>query len=277
MFSRRQNLVIGLTTFNTEMLKISVPAVAAVAQRGTTLIIHNDNPNARIRRRDIRKMGYRGRLNIINSDKSVGLRAARLRILDAVPRSARWIIYVNDDDVLTDATIVPTRGTDFAIIQNAAAVIRRISDLMRAGTNPKSIAPDGQNVILVRPHVGLAGTPVRVDIMRGAADIMRRVTNDLDAIDAAMEYRPPVDEMMWMALCAYAHNLDADMAPIFMNRMNYVINRIDTDAEKYGRRGVTQSRAQRFAAAAMAQYTQIINDAITAQSNANAAAADAAK
>lgn len=261
MFSHKNRIVIAITTFNTEMLNISVPAIAKLGRK-FLLVIHNDNPNARVRRRDIRKMGYGGRLRIINSDANIGLWRARLRILDTIPRKYHWIIFVNDDDVLTRATIAPARENDFAIIQNGMMIIRRISDMMRASRHPDEIVADGQNIVIMRPHVGIAGTPVRINVMRGAARVIRAAGDAIDKIGNDLEFRPPIDAMMWYAVCEYAHMAHPNMHPIFMNQTNYIINRIDTDAEKYGRRGVTQSRATRFTERAMERYCGAINDAI---------------
>ena len=105
MFRKKNNVIIGLACFNREMLKISIPAIARIKSR-FTLIIHNDNPATTIGPRDIRALGYDGPLHIINAAKNIGLRAARLRILDAATNGfpdAQWIIYVDEDDVLLSA------------------------------------------------------------------------------------------------------------------------------------------------------------------------------
>ena len=66
MMHKKSNIVVGLTTFDNEMLRISVPAIGRMHQK-VTLIIFNDNPTTTITRRQIRKIGYSGDLQIINS------------------------------------------------------------------------------------------------------------------------------------------------------------------------------------------------------------------
>ena len=66
MFKRKTQILVGLTTFYNEYLHVSVPALARLGRR-FTLIIHNDNPDTRVSRRQIRRLGYRGKLHIINT------------------------------------------------------------------------------------------------------------------------------------------------------------------------------------------------------------------
>ncbi len=264
---RKKNLVVvGLTTFNTEMLRISVSAMARIKTK-FTLVVHNDNPAQTVTVRDIRAYGYDGRLHIINSTKNVGLRAARLRILDAadaIEPGAKWIIYVDDDDILTNAD-VPNVGTgNFAVIQNSLVITRRVSDLIAAVTRPNTITPDGENVILCRPNMGLRGTAVRMDVMRGAAAVMHAADERLREIDASTTCRQPVDAMMWGAVNAYARRINPDFTPIFMDSVNYIRNGIDGAAVKYGRPGASARSAtvleramERYAAAVAAAMTEL--------------------
>lgn len=258
---RRKNLVVvGLTTFNTEMLTISVAALAHIKSR-FTLIIHNDNPGRIVSSRDIRNLGYTGQLHIINSHENVGLRMARLRIFDAaatVAPDAKWVIYMCDDDILLSVDI-PTVGDNiFAIVQNSLIVRRRVSDLIIAAANPTRIAPDGDNVILQRPHIGLGGTAVRIDLMRGAANILNCVQMALDEIDDSVGARPPVDIMMWDALNAYARHVNPEFVPIYMDSVNYIRNGIDAGATKYGRPPINVRAASKL----MAWYDAVIGRAM---------------
>ena len=68
MMRRKPNIIVGLTTFNNEMLRISVPALGKIRQK-FTLIVHNDNPMTTVSRRQIRKLGYCGDLQIINANR----------------------------------------------------------------------------------------------------------------------------------------------------------------------------------------------------------------
>lgn len=254
---RKKNLVVvGLTTFNTEMLKISVAALAHIKSR-FTLIIHNDNPGRIVSPRDIRNLGYTGQLHIINSHENVGLRMARLRILDAagaVAPDAKWIIYMDDDDILL-STDIPTVGDNiFAVIQNSLILRRRVSDLIIGSSDPTRIVADGDNIVLRRPHIGLGGTAVRIDLMRGVANILHSVQISLDEIDESVDARPPVDIIMWNILNVYARNINPEYAPIYMDSVNCIRNGIDKAATKYGRPPMTA----RAVAKLMARYDAVI-------------------
>lgn len=243
---RRKNLVVvGLTTFNTEMLKISVSAIARIKSK-FLLIIHNDNPTDTVTVRDIRRMGYRGYLHIINNPENVGLRRARLRILDAAGQrapGAQWIIYVNDDDILLNTDIPVVADNIFAVLHSNLIVRHRVSDLITAISHPEKITPDGENVIMARPNVGLGGTAVCMDIMRGAANVMHAAAANLDSIDTQLGAHAPVDAVMWMALNKYARETRPDAAPIFMDSVNCIRNGIDSNIQKNCRAGTTRRMA----------------------------------
>jgi len=261
---RRKNLVVvGLTTFNTEMLKISVSAMARIKSK-FTLIIHNDNPAKTVTVRDIRAYGYDGRLHIINSAENVGLRTSRLRITDAadmVAPGAKWIIFADDDDMLTSADVPDVGANNFAVIQNSLVITRRVSDLIVAATRPDAITPDGENIILCRPNMGMRGTAVRMDIMRGAAAVMHAADVRLREIDMSTTCRPPVDAMMWATVSAYARRINPDFTPIFMDSVNYIRNGIDGGAVKYGRPGAA-ARCAGALERAMARYDAAISAAM---------------
>lgn len=264
MLRKKNLIVVGLTTFNTEMLKISVSAIARIKTK-FTLIIHNDNPGQTVTVRDVRACGYDGRLHIINSTENVGLRAARLRILDAadtIEPGAKWIIYVDDDDILTNADVPDVGANNFAVIQNSLVITRRVSDLIAATIRPNTMTPDGENIILCRPNMGLRGTAVRMDVMRGAATLMHAADARLREIDLSTTCRPPVDAMMWGAVNAYARRINPDFTPIFMDSVGYIRNGIDGTAVKYGRTGAS-ARSASSIARALARYDAVINAAMT--------------
>lgn len=265
MLRKKNVVVVGLTTFNIEMLKISLSALANITSK-FTLIIHNDNPLQILTPRDVHKLGYNGQLHIINSRENVGLRMARLRILDAataVSPDAQWIIYMDDDDILLSIDIPTVSENNFAIIQNNLVVRKRVSDLIIASSSPDQIKPDDDNVLLERPHLGLAGTAVRIDLMRGLANLMHSVQISLDEIDASLSFRPPVDLMMWEALNSYAKHTNPEFAPIFMDSINCIRNGIDETAEKYEKPALPARNAEKMLSRAMAQYDAVINRAMT--------------
>lgn len=263
---RKKNLVVvGLATFNTEMLKISVSAMAGIKSK-FVLIIHNDNPAVKLTKRDIRKLGYSGPVHIINSATNVGLRTARMRLADAAAthgHGAQWIIYVDDDDILLNVDIPPVGSEIFAIIQNSVSIRGPVSDLIKAAANPQNTVPDGENIILQRPHPGMRGTAVRISYMTAVAKLMDGETDALlREIDESLEFRPPVDTMMWNALNAFARKFQPQSKPIFMDAVNYIQNDIDTHCVKYGHPGICKKNHQVHMERALARYARVMDKAM---------------
>lgn len=264
MLSRKCNLIVGLTTIHNEMLRISVPALGRLQER-FLLVVHNDNPAVRIRRRDIRRLGYRGPLHIINSNARHGILRARMDILTcglAIAPRAAWIMFVNPDDVVIDTSIPNVRSDNFAVVQNALLCRGRLSDLMRGRDIMNDI--DGENIVLQRPSIGIAGTLLRTDIVRGTFAYVDTILDQIYELDRDLEYAPPVDALMWSFVNMYAHFINPDAAPIFMDRINYIKNGLD-HASSYDARPLhpPKAGAARYARA-IARYDALIHAALTA-------------
>lgn len=256
MLTGKRRLIIGLTTFHNEMLRISVPALSRTHQK-FLLIIYNDNPQTKITTRQIRRLGYHGQLHIINTHENVGLMRARLAIIKemkTIQPHAEWVIFAEDDDILSNIEIPHVGSDNFAIIQNAVAVHGSLADLMCAIKAPNECCPDGKNITLLRPNIGLAGTPVRAGIMTGMADIAGMAMDKIREIDGTLEYLPPVNAIMWSWANMYTKHLNPTAAPIFMDRVNYIKNCLDTTNEKYGRRRMPGKNAAAQYANAAARY-----------------------
>ena len=255
----------GITTFNTDMLKISVSALAHIKSR-FLLIVHNDNPDIRLSVRDIRKIGYSGPLQIINCNANVGLRVARVRILDIATRYAcdeESIIYVEDYDILLNIDVPNVSNNVYAVIQCAMMINTRVSDLITAVSHPDMIVPDGANISLARPHIGMRGTAVRMKCMRELVDLIGDdVTSELTVIDASLAFRPPIDTMMWLALNTLMRNRHPECVPIFMDSVNYIQNNIDFSAIKYGRPGTTPKNYAVHLARALDRYDSVIKSTV---------------
>ena len=119
-----KNLVIGLTTFNHEFLRISVAGLAC-APKSIILVIYNDNPCRKLTRREIRRLGFRGRVHIINSDENLGAICARVAILDYMREnkiSAPWIMFANDDDIVLDTFVPSVDANTYAVLGSAVSV-----------------------------------------------------------------------------------------------------------------------------------------------------------
>ena len=263
MFRNKSHLVIGLTTYDVAFLRISVPALARLG-RAFTLIIHNDNPAARVTVRDVRRLGYRGRLRVINSTQTVGLMRARLAIvamaMRRVPR-AGWIMFANDDDIVVSTDIAPSNPDNFAIIQNCLIVSKYWDDVVRAAVWPDEIHADDAGILIQRPHLSMAGTLVRMDVMASVSRMLNSIMDQICEIDDSLDYIPPADRVMWAALNTYARARNAGAAPIFMDRVNYISVKLPRRPTRYGRPMRPDGHYGAHLARAMARYSALIAQA----------------
>lgn len=257
-------IIVAMTTFDNENLGISIPGLGRIRKK-FLLIICNDNPNTKLTARQIRRMGYHGRLHIINSVANMGTMRARLSIIDFIrkmPRRPKWTVFVDDDDILTNLDL-PDIGTDkFAIIQNAVEIRRRVVDLVRVMADSNRYSIDGENVVMNAPHVGLSGTLVRTDVIVDAGAVINTIAPDADVITATLGFRAPIDAVMWMFVDMYARHANPAAAPIYMNNVNYISVNMDTAPTKYG---VNVKPARNGAAAcrrAVAQYAALMAGAL---------------
>lgn len=237
MWHRKKNLVIGLTTFHNEMLRISVPALGKLKQK-FLLIIYNDNPTTCVSRRNIRRLGYHGDLLVINGTENIDTLRSRFAIVNRVKKMRtvpKWMLFVNDEDILTRATIPNVSDDIFAVIQNSLSLRRRVVDLIFAIQNPQNCIPDGENIILNNPHIGFCGTFIRTDVLIKLVATLDVHMDKILEIDSGFGYRPPYDSIMWNWVNNFAHILNPNAAPIYMNSVNYVSNDIDSATVKYGR------------------------------------------
>lgn len=236
MLRKYANVIVGLTTYYNEYLGISIQGLARLG-RDFILVIHNDNPDTKITRREIRKMGYNGRVCIINSKCNIGPFQARLEILKYVQEHkilSKWFVFVDDDDILTDIQIPNVEKDKFAIIQNAIIVKYRLVDVLRAMKNPSGLGADDKNTYLVRPHVGLRGTLVRTDAMMRLGNILREHIARIIDIEESVKYRIPADTIMWNALNLIIQHCDKVAQAIYMDATNYIKINIDGTNAKYG-------------------------------------------
>lgn len=236
MLKKKVRVVVGMTTFYNDFLGLSVPALRHLPS-DFMLIVYNDNPDTTIKRRQIRRLGYSGELRIVNGAQNVGILQARLNILEYIHAHnivPQWVVFADDDDVLVNIDTPNVDTDNFAVIQNMAVIKTRLVDVMRLMHNPKKCVPDNENIELVRPHVGMAGTLVRWNAMRRMGDVLRQMQVAISDIDESLSYRPPVDRMMWNALTIISRNDNPQANPIYMDSVNYVATRLDTARTKYG-------------------------------------------
>ena len=227
MWHKKANLVVGLTTCDTECLDISIPALGRL-RKNFILIIHNDNPGIKLKHKDIRKLGYRGKLCIINSDFNVGLLAARCAILKYIKDKKftnTWTVFTDDDDVLLDTTIPSVGDNTFAIVQNAAIIRTQLRDVLRA-SKYGTYNIDNENTFLTQPHIGITGTIIKTQYLIQWHDIIQEHISEISDICESVSFRIPVDLIMWSGVNIIATNVR--MSSIYMDRVNYIISDINT-------------------------------------------------
>lgn len=274
MFACKSRIIVGLTTFYNENLMISLSGLARLGKRAI-LVIHNDNPQTKVTKRDVRCMGYDGDVHIINSGYNIGLLRARLAIIDYVKKhriNSDWFVFANDDDVLLNLDIPNVGQNHFAIIQNMAVVRTRLIDVLRIMKNPDNFTIDEENIYLVRPHIGIIGTLVRMDYIFKMADILQSASEAISDIDESLGFRPPVDMMMWSALNIIARNDNDTISPIYMDTVNYVAMDIDNVTTKYGMLIQPEKNPHQQIMSAIAKYDTAIHAALTNNESENKAA-----
>ncbi len=265
-----------MTTFHNEYLELSVPALAKIRKK-FLLVIYNDNPDTRISRRKIRKMGYHGALRVINGNTHLGQLRARLAILGYLKSrkiKADWFIFVDDDDALLNLDIPHVAPHNFAVIQNMAVIRTRLIDVLRLMKCADNLNIDNKNIELMRPHVGTAGTLVRMGAIMRLYDILTCVNQELCDIDESLSFRPPVDTMMWTALNIIARHDNEFAAPIYMDTLNYIATDIDTAPIKYGMKVMPEKNASQQIARAIAKYDALVRSLLTATNTAAPAGQD---
>ena len=264
MLNKKNYIIIGLTTFDTEFLRISVPAVSKLKKK-VYLVIHNDNPDTKLTAYQIRKLGYHGPLHIINTSKNFGPLESRVNILFAIKDlkiTSDWMVFIDDDDIITNVDIPSVQSNNFAVMQNMAIIKRRLLDLFKIMDNSKNYSIDDDNIIIERPHIGIAGTLVRTDIMINLAKIIDKLIDKIHEIDDSLGYRAPDDSMLWAYLNMYTKHLNPASAPIYMDRVNYIATSFDSVTHKYGKRLLPPDNPEKYFEGAMRRYCKLFEDTL---------------
>lgn len=264
MFDKRARIIVGITTLYDEYLGVSVPGLARLG-KNFILVVYNDNPDVKITKKQIRKLGYRGKLYVVNGGHNLGQLRARLAIVDFVRKkklNADWFVFVDDDDILTNVTIPDVSKNNFAIIQNMVVVRTRLIDVLRVVRDSANYTIDNENIYLVRPHVGLAGTLVRYSEIVRLADVMNNALESISDVDESLSFRPPVDMMMWSALNIIARHNNERATPIYMDTINYIATDIDTCPVKYGMKMQPAKNPTQQISRAIARYDAAIRAAL---------------
>ena len=259
MFARKSDLVIAITTYDIDALRLSIPAVRRCA-RDATLVIHNDNPGIELSRDFVRGTGWRGALHIINEKNNLGefeSRIATLEYIDNEKIPGNWILFVDDDDALIDATVPNVSASTFAIVQNATTISDNITDIFKI--SPKWTA--GSEYGKTGAHFDIAGTLVRRDAAIEFAHFMRTILPEIKKIEHGFKYRVPAGAIMWTALKTFMRHRHPDMSAIYMNQTNYVSIKLGRTTQKYGVRLVPATSAKTFNANVIKKFTEMFERA----------------
>lgn len=265
MFRHKARIIVGLTTYYNENLMISLSGLSRIA-KSCILVIHNDNPETKITARHIRQMGFTGELYIINSQHNIGLLNSRLSIIDFITENklnSDWFVFADDDDILLNVDIPKIGRQNFAIIQNMLMIRTRLIDVLRAMRDPNSVVADNQNIFLMRPNIGLAGTLVRTSEILRLGAVLRFVYKELSDVSESIAFRAPIDAMMWSALNIVSRYYDTTSSPIYMDTVNYIAVDIDSTDCKYGVPVLPRKDAKKQIDTVLNRYNQVIYSALS--------------
>lgn len=261
MFTRKSDLGIAITTYDIDALRLSIPAVRRCA-RDTTLVIHNDNPDIELSRDFVRKLGWRGALHIINEKNNLGefeSRIATLEYIDNEKIPCKWILFVDDDDALIDATVPNVSASSFAIVQNVTTISDNITDIFKI--TPKWTA--GSEYGKTGAHFDITGTLIRRDVAIEFANFMRVIFPEVSKIARGFKYRVPAGAVMWVGLKTFMRVQHPEMSAIYMNQTNYVSIKLGHAAQKYGLRVVPVTSAKTFNSNVIKKFTEMFERAAT--------------
>lgn len=266
MLSRKSNLVVILTTFHNELLRISIPALQKL-HKNFYLIIFNDNPDTIITKPFIKKLGYTGDYLIYNSGKGMGALQAKISAVDLINQITKtpdWTLFVDDDDLLVGADIPTVADNNFAIIQNSILLKHNLVNLLKVIQDSSDYIIDDENVFLNKPNISFTCTLIRTYILMGFAKIVTSIFEDIKKLEEPLNYRIPVDIVLWDWLNAYVKKLHPDFTAIYRDNVNYISNCIDSSKVKYGKINQPVKNTETLYAKAFKKYNELFNKALSA-------------
>lgn len=253
-----------LTTFNHEMLTISIPAISKL-NNDFLLVVYNDNPNQKLSKQFIKGLGYKGGLIIINSDVNHGALQAKLCAVEELKKLRKipaWTVFVDDDDMLISVDLPAVADNNFAIIQNSLVVRNSLSALLRLTKRPTEFVADNENLILDKPSINFTGTFIKTDLLFGMANIAFTVIEDLQAIENSLDYRVPAEPILWSWLNLYVKAYDTDGMPIYMDKVNYIRNCLDSCKTKYGKLSVPDKHIEAHYSKTIKRFEDLFHKAL---------------
>ena len=261
MFNRHPHLVVVITTFDLDALRVSLPPLRRLGHK-FSLIIHNDNPAMNLRRGTMRKMYPRGKVHIINSEKNFGEIESRIRSVEYIRDNkipCDWIIFCDDDDVLIDVGIPNVAQNIFAIVQNATTIAESLTDVFKISHAWANGAPVGKT----GPHFDINGTMIRAHVFFEFAEFLRTVMDDILTLMSRTKYRVPISTLLWAGLNAFVRVRHPEMSPIYMNRTNYVAIKMGRAITKYGRTIPNNATAHKAVSETIKKFTELVETTAT--------------
>lgn len=229
MVRNKDNLIVGLTTFNHEFLKISVSGLGRVG-KNVTLVIYNDNPCRKLTHRTLRHMGFRGRVHVINGDENLGQFMARMAIIEYVQKNnldAPWFMFANDDDIVLNTLVPIIDKNNYAVMGNAVIIAKRVLDILRVMENPNDYTIDGIDTQMIAPNVSMSGTFIRTSCLVEYMNFVSKITSQISDIISDIPFMVPVDLFMWNMFVEYMRVSHPQMSPIYMNQTNYLMTKLN--------------------------------------------------
>ncbi len=229
MMRHKYDLIVCLTTFHHEFLKLSVSGLRGINKK-TLLIIHNDNPCKKLTKKHVRKLGYHGKLIIINNPDNLGLLQTRIAAIEHIKThkiSSKWIMFANDDDIILNTKVIDIADSTFAIMGNSVVISSNLLDILRLMENAQDYTIDNADNFLKAPNIGMAGTFIKFDIMLDYAEFLKHITEKLQETISNTHFVPPIDLIMWHILVEYMRVNYPAMSPIYMNQTNYLMTKLN--------------------------------------------------
>ncbi|MBO4480704.1 MAG: hypothetical protein J5742_03740 [Alphaproteobacteria bacterium] len=260
MFKSKTNLTVVITVVNADALRLSLPPLNRIHQR-FNLVIYNDNPELCIDRRKVKRIGWRGASYIINADKNYGELESRLNAIKQLQNMdihTDWIVFVDQDDVLLDASVPDVSDNIFAVVQNATTLSEDITDIFKI--TPAWV--NGCECGRTGPHFAITGTIIRTPIFAEFADFITNILPKLYRDLRHTRYRVPLDSLLWLALKGFVRVMHPDMSPIYMNRTNYVAMKMGFAPIKYGRRNPEGAPAHAAVDETVKRFLKTIESAV---------------
>ena len=224
MFNKKSNIVVAITTFDLDALRVSVPALRAFRRR-ISLVIQNDHPNQKLTRHMVRKLGYRGRICIINSEKNLGELESKLNLVKFIYDKkipCDWIMIANDTDAVIDVGVPSVDKNTFAIVHNAVTIYESVADIFKISSRWVNGAPIGKT----GPHFDITGTMIRANILFEFSEFIYQMLPDIYKMLSQTKSHVPISTLLWAGLNTFMRVRHPEMSPIYMNSTNYVAVKI---------------------------------------------------